>query len=259
MPFLELGSGFALLLMLVLVRVSGIVLVAPIFGTQEVPTTIRAFLAFSLAVLIVPTQSVRGVAMPASLIDFGIILAGEVLIGVVLGLGVTVLFSAFQLAGIIIGQLSGMSLGDVFNPGLDENVPIFSQLLYLVTLAVYAIIGGHRLLMGGLLDTFAVLPPGSALLPLDLSKLIVDLLTESFSLGLRTAGPITLALLSATIVLGLISRSVPQLNVFALGFGLNAIVTFSLLGISLGGAVWLMQDRLEPFVDAVLAALTVRS
>jgi flagellar biosynthetic protein FliR len=259
MPLLDFGSGYVLLLMLVLTRISGIVLIAPIFGTNEVPTTFRAFLAFTLALLVAPTLTGRMPTMPHSLIDFGIAIAAEVLLGVVLGLGVTILFAAFQLTGTIIGQLSGMSLGDVFNPGLDENVPLFSQLLYLVALAVYAIIGGHRLLMAGLLETFTVLPPGLATISPDLHTLLADLLTESFVLGLRTAAPAIVSLLLATIVLGLISRSVPQLNIFALGFGVNALVTFAVLSISFGGAVWLMQERLEPVVDAVVTTLLAKS
>lgn len=252
---LDFGSGYVLLLTLVLVRISGIVLVAPIFGTNEIPPTVRAFLAAALTLLITPTISAAPPAMPRSLVDFSMICAGELLIGLLLGLGITVFFSAFQLAGAMIGQLSGMSLGDVFNPALDESVPLFSHLLHLVTTAVYVLIGGHRMLLGGLLDSFTALPPGTALVPTGIETLLVNLLTEAFGLGLRTAAPATAALLLATIVLGLVSRSLPQLNVLALGFGLNAMVTFSVLTISLGGAAWLVQDRLEPTFESVVEAV----
>jgi flagellar biosynthetic protein FliR len=252
---LELGSSYVLLLTLVLVRTSGIVLIAPIFGTAEVSPTVRALLAFALTLLVAPTVAAAPPVTPRTLVDFGLLIAGEILIGIVLGLGVTILFAAFQLAGTIIGQLSGMSLGDVFNPGLDESIPLFGQALYLVSLAVYAILGGHRLLLEGLLDTFAVLPPGAASLPTELHVLLSDLLAECFVLGLRMAAPAIASLLLATVVLGLISRSLPQLNVFALGFGFNALVTFGIMSISFGGAAWLMQERLEPVIDAAVSAV----
>lgn len=256
---LDFGSGYVLLFTFVLVRISGIVLVAPVFGTNEIPPTVRALLVSALTLLVTPTISAAPPIMPASIVDFSLIAAGELLIGLLLGLGISVFFSAFQLAGSVIGQLSGMSLGDVFNPALDESIPLFSQLLHLVTTAVYVLIGGHRMLLGGLLETFLALPPGTALVPTGIEELLVNLLTESFALGLRAAAPATAALLLATIVLGLISRSLPQLNVLALGFGLNALVTFGVLGISLGGAAWLVQDRLEPTFQSVVEAVVTPS
>ena len=105
---LALGSSYVALLTLVLVRTSGIVLVAPIFGTNDIPPTLRAFFAFALAMLIAPVQTAVMPVLPNSLIEFSIMIAAELLIGITLGLGVNILFSAFQLTGGIIGQLSGM-------------------------------------------------------------------------------------------------------------------------------------------------------
>ncbi|MBL9084600.1 MAG: flagellar biosynthetic protein FliR, partial [Planctomycetales bacterium] len=145
MSFLDFGSAQLMLLVLVFVRTGGIMLVAPVFGTNEVPPTVRALLAFTLALLMLPVTSGASFVAPRNLIDFGLMVMAETLIGLTLGLGVMVLFSAFQLTGQMIGQLSGMSLGDVFNPGFNDNMPLFSHLLYLVTLAAYMLIGGHRL------------------------------------------------------------------------------------------------------------------
>jgi len=251
----QIGSGYVALLTLILVRTSGIVLVAPVFGTNEVPPQVRAFLALALAAIVSPAQTAALPLLPSTLIEFSLVLAGELLIGIVLGLGISILFSAFQLTGGIVGQLSGMSLGDVFNPGLDDNIPLFSHMLHLVCLAVYVVIGGHRLLLGGLLDSFAALPPGSAGIPVGLDRLFVDLISESFRLGVRAAAPATLALLLATVVLGLVSRSLPQLNILALGFGFNAIVTFSVMTVSFAAAAWLLEDRLQPVLETVQNAL----
>ncbi|MGC3966701.1 MAG: flagellar biosynthetic protein FliR [Pirellulales bacterium] len=254
MSFVEFGSSQLLLLVLVLVRTGGIMLVAPVFGTNEVPPTIRALLAFTLALLMMPVQA-SAAPVPRNLIDFGLMVTAETLIGLTLGLGVMVFFSAFQLTGQVIGQLSGMSLGDVFNPGFNDNMPLFSHLLYLVTLAAYMLIGGHRLLLGGLLETFQTLPPGSAIVAPETERLFANLMTESFELGLRAAAPATVALLLATLVLGMVSRALPQLNVLALGFGFNALVTFGILSITFGGACWLLQDRLAGVVEAILETL----
>lgn len=244
---LPLNMHDVVIFTLVLTRVSGLMLTAPIYGSNEVPPQVRVFLAFALAMLIAPTQLAAPTPMPQTMVQMLLFVGGELLIGVVLGLGVMVLFAGVQLAGQIIGQLSGMALADVFNPGMDSSVPLFSHLLYLFTLAIYVIMGGHRLLMAGLLSTFVAMPPGTSQgLSEETVDAVVTLLVESFALGIRAAAPATVALLLATLVLGLISRTLPQLNVMAIGFGINAAATMLCMAASLGAIAWLFQESLEP-------------
>lgn len=229
---------------LVLSRVGGLVMTAPLFGSTETPLQVRAFLAVAMALVLTPTQWGRPVEMPADLAGYGVLIAVETLLGMILGLGVMILLSGIQLAGQIISQISGMSLADVFNPGFDSEVPLISHLLYLVTMSVYVLLGGHRILVDALLRTFATLPLGQAALPSSLGEMLVALLSESFSLGLRAAAPAAVALLLATILLGLISRTLPQLNVLVVGFGINSLVTLAMLAMTVGGMAWLFQESL---------------
>lgn len=239
----------------VLTRVSGLVMTAPLFGSTEVPVRIRALLALALALMVTPVQSATPVAMPANLILYALGLGGELLIGLILGLGIMMLLAGVQVAGQVISQMSGMSLADVFNPGFDTEVPVIANLLHLVTLAVFVIIGGHRMLMAALLDTYSAMPVGHAALPNSLDKLVATLLSESFSLAVRGAAPAMIALLLATVVLGLVSRTLPQLNILAIGFGLNAAVTFLVLAVSVGAIAYLFQDHFEPALETIVDAL----
>jgi len=252
---LALSLNHFLVFTLVLVRVSGLMLTGAPFGSAEAPMQVRGLLAFTLALLMTPGQLAAPVVWPASLAGYLVMIGGELLLGLTLGFGVMLLFSGVQLAGQVISQMSGMSLGDVFNPGVDDNIPLFSQLLYLVALAIFLMLGGHRMLMSGLLDTCVSLPLGAASIPDSLGEMVVDLLVQSFSLGVRTAAPATLALLLASLVMGVISRTLPQLNVMAFGFGLNALTTFSILSISLGGMAWLFEDEIEPMLRTVIETL----
>jgi flagellar biosynthetic protein FliR len=239
----------------VLARVSGMVMTAPMFGSSEVPTQIRALLAFALALVITPVQLAGQHVMPANLALYAVSLGGELLVGMLLGTGVMILLSGVQVAGQIISQMSGLSLADVFNPGFDQEVPVIANLLNLVTLAVFVIIGGHRLLVGAVLDTYSFMPLGHTNLPPSLGQLMATLLGESFSLAVRGAAPAIVALMLATVVLGLISRTLPQLNILAIGFGLNALVSFMVLAISIGAIAWLFQEQLEPAVQAIVDSL----
>jgi flagellar biosynthetic protein FliR len=251
----ELSIHQFLTFTLVLVRVSTLVMVAPIFGTSDVPARVRGLLAVALALLIVPLELAKTTPQPDTLVGYLLLVGSEALIGLTLGLGVLVLFSGMHVAGQVISQMSGMQLADIFNPGLDASVPIFSQLLYYVALAVFVLIGGHRRVMEALLDTYVWLPAGQGGFSRSIVEAMTALLSQSFVLGVRAAAPAMVALLLATLILGLAGRTLPQLNVLALGFGFNSLTTLVMLSISLGAAAWIFQEQVDPVLATVLQAL----
>ena len=259
MPGLEgfLISRF-MVFTLVLARTGALVMIAPIFSTQSLPRRVRAMIAVAMSLLVTP--AFLGASMPAieNTGDFGRMLASEALVGLLLGFGMNILFSGIQVAGQIVSQLSGLSLAEVFSPGFEEEVSVFSQLFYFVTLAVFVAIGGHRIMTEALLDTFTAAPPGHAGLGANFVEVLVNILTQSFALGIRAAAPLMVALLMSNIVLGLISRTLPQINVIAVGFGLNALLSMGILFLSIGAAAWTFQDptldvlqRLREVIGAV--------
>lgn len=243
---------------LVLVRVSSLVMIAPIFGSLAVPLRVRALLALALSLLIAPLELEKSTPQPDTLVGYLVLVGAETLVGISLGLGVLVLFSGMQVAGQIISQMSGLQLAEVINPGFDTSMPVVSQLLFYVAMAVFVIIGGHRRVMEALLDTFVWLPAGQGGFSRSITEAMTSLLAESFVLGIRAAAPAMVALLLATLILGLVSRTLPQLNVMALGFGFGALVTMVMLSVSLGAAAWVFQAQVEPALNTVLAALKTK-
>jgi flagellar biosynthetic protein FliR len=243
MPGLEtfLISRF-MVFTLVLARTSGLLMTAPIFGTQALPRRVRGFLAVAISLLVTP--AFLGTTMPAveNTLEYGRLLANEALIGLLLGLGVNVLFSGIQVAGQIVSQMSGLSLADVFSPGFDEDVSVFSQLFYFLTLSVFVAVGGHRIVTEALLDTFTASPPGHAALGSNFGDVLVTIIAQAFALGIRAAAPLLVAMLLSNLVLGLISRTLPQINVIAVGFSVNSLLALGVLFLSIGAAAWTFQD-----------------
>jgi flagellar biosynthetic protein FliR len=252
-------SNQFILFTLVLTRVSGLVISAPVYGTVETPARIRAFLALIIAVLVMPAQWHTVLETPRTLVDYLLMVAGEVLIGLTLGLGIMILFAGMQLAGQVLSQVGGASLAEVLDPTSENNTPLFSEVLRLFALAIFVSIGGHRLVLAGLLDTFQAIPPGGARFAEALPEALSTLAAQSLSLGVRAAAPVVTALLLATLVLGLIGRTAPQLNIISLGFGLNAIVTLGGLALSLGVIAWVFQEQVEPFLESILEAIVSQS
>jgi flagellar biosynthetic protein FliR len=254
-PSIDLYLAHLATFALVLVRVGVLLAVAPVFGALAVPLRVRAAVALALVVLIVPLEVSRATAAPALSLGFLIALCGEALVGLVLGLGVRILFVGMHLAGQIISQLGGMQLSEVVSPGSGAPVPLVSHLYLIVTSAVFVVIGGHRRVIEALLDTFAWLPAGQGALSHSAVEAVTALVAHSFVLGVRAAAPVMVALLLSTLIVGLVSRALPQLNVLSLGFGINALVAMAAIGVSLGGACWVFQDQIEPVLETALHAL----
>lgn len=239
----------------VLARIGGLVATAPLFSFGALPVKLRIFLALALALVITPLELSGPPVTPPNLPVYAAQLAGELSVGALLGLGVMVLLAGAQLAGQIISQMSGLSVAEALNPTLEEESPVLANLLQMTTLAVFVAIGGHRLLVGALLDTYTMIPLCRGELTSSIGKLVPALLAESFSLALRGAAPAIVALLLATISLGLISRTLPQMNIMAIGFGLNVLVTLGILALSIGGIAYLFQEQLGPAVETIVASL----
>lgn len=260
MPALEtfLVSRF-MVFTLVLARISPLVGTAPMFDLLALPRQVKVVLAVTMSLLVTPVY--LGGPLPAvdNLFVYLRLLASEVLIGLLIGLGINILFSGVQVAGQIVSQLSGMSLADVFNPGFNEDSPVFSQLFYLVAIAVFVGLGGHRQMTAALLDTFAAAPPGHAQLGNNFAEVILNILSQSFALGIRAAAPLLVALLLSNLVLGLISRTLPQINVIVVGFSVNALLAMGVLVLSVGAAAWTFQQPAMDVLEHVKAALAVRS
>src|SRR5262249_1884336 len=142
--------------------VGGLIATAPLFSFGALPAKLRLILALALALVITPIELSAPPATPPNVPVYAAQLAGESLIGAMLGLGVMVLLAGAQLAGQIISQMSGLSVADAFNPMLGEESPILGNLLQMTALAIFVAIGGHRLLVGALLDTYTMIPLGRA-------------------------------------------------------------------------------------------------
>jgi flagellar biosynthetic protein FliR len=248
---IEAHLGELAIFTLVLARIGTLVAIAPIFGSVAVPIRWRAALAIALALVVTPIENDKSPGTPPELLDWLVLAGAEALIGLVLGLGVMVLFSALQVAGQVVSQMSGMQLADAFDPNFGGNSPVFSQLFYQVTLAVFLATGGHRLVLEALFDTFTWMPAGQGVYSPSVVAAMTSVLSQSFVLGIRAAAPVMVALLVATLILGLVGRTLPQLNILALGFGANAIVALVALSLSLGGAAWLFQDQIQPVLETV--------
>lgn len=210
---------------LVLARVSGLIVTTPVFSSMTIPTLVKAGMAGVISVLVV----LRMGPMPAlaELETFEIVLAvaAELVAGAVMGLAVTVLFAAVNFAGQLMGIQMGFAIVNVVDPVNFQQIGVLGQFLNILAMALFLAFDGHLLMLRALFESFETLPPGglSPDGPLVLAEM-VRLGARMFTYGLRIALPVSCVVLLVNVGLATIARSVPQVNVFVVGF----IITISL-------------------------------
>jgi len=254
-PWLAAPQQLLVVFLLVLARISGLLVAAPWLAGAQIPQRGRAMLAIGIALVVTPPLIRISVAQPHGVVELLGLLVGELLVGLLVGVCVGALLAGMQVAGHLMGQISGMALADVVDPSSETSQSVFSQLLQLMATAIFFVVGGHRQVFRSLLDLYQAVPPGRASLDAPALELLVALLGQGFALGLRAAAPVVLALLVATALLGMISRTLPQLNILAVGFGVNALLVAACLLLSLGAVGLVFESELEEALRMLHQAL----
>jgi flagellar biosynthetic protein FliR len=223
----ELSGGQTALLFLVMMRCTGLVFAAPLFGHHSIPTLLKFGLAACLTIVLAPPAGTNAGTTP-------LVLAApiELVIGLSLGFLLSLSFEAFELAGRVISIQLGLSLGSVFSPTQEEAStaidPFFSVLAGLLFLAM----GLHLAVVQALAHSFLVYPVGAGW-PADLAMTGAQTVALSIELGVRVALPIALVLLLVELSVALLARAIPQINVFILGLPLKMLVGIAVLAVAM--------------------------
>lgn len=228
---------------LILCRVAGLMVAAPVFGSQAIPRRVRAAIAAVIALALFPIVQADAPAH-LGLNEALIGVAGETMIGLIMGLALSLVLVGADLGGLVSGQQAGLALGEVFNPMSNTESTVFGQAFVVVFQTVFLLAGGHRALMSALLDTFEVIPLASFRADPMIVDLLVDLMTGAFVLGLKLAAPVLIALFLATVTLGFLARTMPQLNILSVGFAVRAML-------ALGVALLALPAGREVFIEAL--------
>jgi len=244
--------------LLVLARIAGLVTAAPVFGHLLVPVRVRAGLAVVLAAALAPAVAPTPVAPPETTWALAGAIALESMIGVVLGLVSQLIFAGVQLGGQMAGIQMGFGMANLIDPQTQAQVTVVAHWQQLLALLVFLALDVHHLLLRALLASFHTAPPGGLGLAAVGLRGVVELAGNLFVDGVRISAPVLIALLLTNGALGVLARTIPQLNVFVVGFPVNVGVGLVLLGASLPFTFRLLTTRfgeLEPALGGLVRGL----
>lgn len=235
---------------LVLTRVSGLMITAPLFGSSVIPARIRVAMVVALAVMTFPLVASH---VPTGLTLTSVLtgVVGELLIGITIGLSLSLLLMGAEVGGMMVGRQAGIALANVFNPATDSQVSITGQVYTIAFTIVFLLAGGHRAAVAALLDTFAVIPVLSFQMNESVILLLAEMLAAAFILGIRLAGPVLIALFLVGTALAFLSRTMPQLNILTVGFAIRAIVALAVAALAMGASGDLFVDAIWDGVERI--------
>lgn len=203
--------------MVAMIRPGAAFIAAPIFGAPFVPVQLRLIVALAIGI---PAMAAADFQLPldglASIEGF-LLVAGEVLAGLALGFAVQIGFSAALVAGETIGNAMGLGFAGMVDPASGQSAPAIGQFLSILATFLFLAIGGHLALAATVVESYRALPPGAAWLSSDSLMGLVMFGGVLFAAGLSIALPVGSALILVQIVMGVLARSAPALNLFAVG------------------------------------------
>ncbi|HHW10176.1 MAG TPA: flagellar biosynthetic protein FliR [Firmicutes bacterium] len=226
----------------------GLLVAVPFFSQRGLPPQVAVGLALFLTILVVSAMTPQLLPVPAGdevMIDFlrvAAIFAGELLIGLAIGFVARLAFAAVQLAGQVLELPMGLALAGVLDPVQGYQIPLFGHFYYLLAAQVFFLSNGHLYLLQALLDSFYLVPPGTAAIGEALGQTVIKAFGWMFVTGVKIALPVVMAILITDLALGVAMRVVPQFNIFMVGFTLKIAVGFLAAALSIAAMVSYVSD-----------------
>lgn len=234
-------------------RIGGMLMAAPILGSSRVPQRIRLF--FALAVSTAAAGYIQLPSANPSIWEMGMGVGSELIFGLAMGMALSLVFTAAQWAGDIIGQQMGLGMGQIFDPQSGPSGAVIGDLYYMLTMAIFLIAGGHRAFMSGVLESFYSIPPMSVGMNLNVLDVVLNLLMEATTLAMRLSGPIIVSMLAVDVVLGFLGRTMPQMNVMTAGLSMRSMLGIIVLIFGLSLSTQVIRDSVMESLHSISQTL----
>jgi flagellar biosynthetic protein FliR len=218
--------------LLCLARVMAIVTAIPVFAGKQAPPQVKIGIGFATAMLLFPFLASHTPAIDTSLLNYAVILLNEVAIGLMLGLMAQLIFTAISFGGTIIGYQMGFAAANIFDPQTTQQLSLMSQFSNVFAILLFLTLNLHHLFFQVILDSYILLPPGMLDYGGGSVPLLMDLAGHKFLLAVQLSAPVLALLLISNLVLGILARVFPQLNVFMLSFPMNIGIALLVIGLT---------------------------
>lgn len=212
--------------LLIFARMLGLISVMPVIGGSNVPVMARIGFCLILASIVFYSGNVTQAVYYDTIIGYGLLITKEILVGLIIGFSVYFIFSATYLSGFLTDQQIGFAMASVFDPITQTQVAITGNLYYFVMCMLFIVSNGHHLVISCITLSYKALPIGASFIfgNSGLFYVILRMTIRFFILGVTIAVPIIGTILIADLALGVLVKTVPQMNVFVIGMPLKVFL-----------------------------------
>ncbi|WP_110112817.1 flagellar biosynthetic protein FliR [Bacillus sp. CGMCC 1.16541] len=243
--------------LLMFVRMASFILTVPLFSYRTIPATHKMGLAVALSVVAVTT--INAPTMELNNMYFMLILK-ECMVGLMIGLIAYIMIMAIQIAGGLIDFQMGFAIANVIDPQTGAQSPLLGQYLYVFALLFLLSTNGHHLLIDGIYYSYQVIGVQELFFSIGSEVFVMHVIktfSTMFLVAVQMSLPIVGSLLLVDVALGIVARTVPQLNIFVVGFPLKIMVTFILLIVVMASFFLVMQGIFEEMLKAMRGLIAI--
>ncbi|MCD6397389.1 MAG: flagellar biosynthetic protein FliR [Spirochaetaceae bacterium] len=216
---------------LIFVRIFALISIAPLLSSVGIPSIAKVGLAMFTGIVIFPWVAEQGYLIPESGLAYGMLLIGEILIGLILGFMLTVIYSAFLLSGQLYSMQMGFVASQVYDPLAQIQIPLMGQFINLMAMFIFVLVGGfQKIFLMGVLRSFETVKAVDLINAREpILKLVLRSMSILFEQALIIAFPILGVLLLISVSMGLLAKAAPQMNLLMLGFPIKISIAFLML------------------------------
>lgn len=233
------------LFLLVFMRMTGFVVLNPVFGRSSVPTILKV--AFSLLCAFIITPTLHIATTFAGVPQMFVALLSELAVGLAIGMVLNILFAVVTMAGEFIDYQMGLSMAMMYDPGSGVNMPIIGNYFNILLMVVFFAGNAHLSLLSMVTDSFRAIAPGTVFPTAASARFVASMGKDMLELGLRMAIPIIVVEIVGIVAIGLLMKAVPQINVFTVGIQIQMIVGVLIL-LFASPMIVLLCDRLTAYM-----------
>jgi flagellar biosynthetic protein FliR len=238
--------------LLIFVRLTAFFVSAPIFSMRGVPSQFKIGFGFFVSLVAFTTVNVdQPIPLDLSLI---IIILKEVMVGLALGFVASLILYTVQVAGAFIDFQMGFAIANVVDPQTGAQVPILGNFKYMLALLFLLTVDGHHMMLDGVFRSYQMVPIEAMFIPIgseEVARFITDTFVQMFLVAFQLALPIVGSLFLVDVALGIVARTVPQLNVFVVGLPLKILVGFVVILITIPTFFFLLKNVMRNMIETM--------
>lgn len=219
--------------LLIFARLSGIFSTAPIFGARNVPVMVKAGLSLLISYILLPLLFQPSVIIPEALLPYVAVVIGEFLIGLIMGFACSFIFHGIQMAGTLLDMQIGFGIVNVIDPQFGQQVPLIGNFKYILAILVFLASNSHHLFLSAIFYSFRKIPVIQGLFRPDMANIVVDMVYTVFIIAVKICLPVLVAIVLTDVALGILARTMPQMNIFVVGVPGKIIVGIFVLSLAL--------------------------